>query len=240
MAGGNVSAPRRLVDDPDADVQLRRLLDESAGARPLDATTRRRIGSKVARVAAVPALAAGWVLFVKSAAAALGAVGVAATVATVTGAIEWPERREPRTPVPSPVLRAPSSKGLVSAPQTVAEAPLQEPSAPPTLNPVPSLPQAPPLVPSGASLSAESTLLEQARREVRRAPAIALQIVGEHAQRFPRGQLASERTLIEVEALLRLGHREQAQVRARALLRGASGNLYAERVRQLLGEGSVE
>jgi hypothetical protein len=202
--------------------------------------TRRRIGSKVARAVAVPAMAAGWVLFVKSAAAALGAVGVAATVATVTGAVEWPERREPPAPVSSAALEPPTKKRLVPAPQTVAAPPLEEPTTPPALNPVPSLPYASPPAPSGASLSAESTLLEQARREMRRAPGIALQIAGEHAQRFPRGQLASERTLIEVEALHRLGHDEQARVRARALLRGASGNLYAERVRQLLGESSVE
>lgn len=235
-----MSEPRRLVDDPAADVELRRLLRESGGARPLDGTTRRRIGRKVARAAAVPALAAGWVLFVKSAAAALGAVGVAATVATVTGAVEWPERREPRAPVPA-VAEAPrKSRPLVNAPKVAVAPPPETPTAPPEVNPVPSLPQAPLSAPSGASLSAESTLLEQARREMRRAPAIALQIAGEHAQRFPRGQLASERTLIEVEALHRLGRDEQARVRARALLRGASGNLYAERVRQLLGEGSVE
>jgi hypothetical protein len=236
-----VSAPRRLVEDPDADVELRRLLRESAGAQPLDGMTRRRLGNKVARAAAVPAVAVGWLLFVKSAAAALGAVGVAATVATVTGVVEWPERREPKAPVSSAAVKAPSeSPPLVIAPRVAAAQPLEEASAPRELNPVPSLPRAPLAAPSGASLSAEATLLEQARREMRRAPRIALQIAGEHAQRFPLGQLASERTLIEVEALHRLGRDEQARARARGLLRGASGNLYAERVRQLLGEGSIE
>lgn len=237
-----MSAPRRLVDDADADVELRRLLRESAGAQPLDGMTRRRLGSKVARAAAVPAMTVGWLLFVKSAVAALGAVGVAATVATVSGVVEWPERREPKALVSPSVTKAPSkSTPPLNAPQAIADVQLEAPPAPRELNPVPSLPHAlPAAAPSGASLSAEATLLEQARREMRRAPGIALQIAGEHAQRFPLGQLASERTLIEVEALHRLGHDEQARARARALLRGASGNLYAERVRQLFGEGNVE
>lgn len=236
-----MSAPRRLVDDPHADAELQRLLRESTGARPLDSITRRRVGSKVARAVAAPALAAGWLLFVKSAGAALGAVGAAATVATMAGVIDWPERREP------PAARAPAvveARGKVANPPPRGEAvvaPPPEPlGAPVELNPVPSLPLAQPSASSGSSLAAESTLLEQARREMRRAPAIALHIAGEHAQRFPRGQLAAERTLIEVEALHRLGRAQQARARAEPLLRGASGTLYSERVRQLLGEAGAE
>lgn len=231
-----MSAPRRWVDDPDADVELQQLLRESAGAQPLDAVTRRRVGSKVAHSVAVPVMAAGWVLFVKSAAAALGAVGAAATVATVTGVVDWPERREPEQQAP-PIAAAPRpATAPVAAAQPVVVETVEEPAPEPKLNPSPALPLAPPSGSGAASLAAESTLLEQARREVRRAPAVALQIAGEHAQRFPRGQLTAERTLIEVEALHRLGRKDQARARAQSLLRGAAGTLYAERVERLLGE----
>ncbi len=229
-----MSAPRRLVDDPDADRQLSRVLRESSGARPLDDATRRRLGAKLSRAAAVPAVAAGW-LFVKSAAAALGAVGVAATVATVTGVVDWPSPKPESAPQAAPV-RAPQPHPLPSAPAPVAEPAAEVPEAPLKLNPSPSLPGA--SASAAASLSAESTLLEQARREMRRAPALALQIAGEHAQRFPGGQLGSERTLIQVEALHRLGRDQEARARADGLLRGVSGDLYRERVQQLLGEGA--
>jgi hypothetical protein len=229
-----MSAPRRWVDDPDADVGLQQLLRESAGAQPLDAVTRRRVGSKVARAVAVPVMAAGWVLFVKSAAAALGAVGVAATVATVTGVIEWPERRgREQRAVPVVQTPRPAASPITAPPPMVVE---EVPEPEPKLNPSPSLPVASPSGSGAASLSAESTLLEQARREMRRAPAVALQIAGEHSQRFPHGQLTAERTLIEVEALHRLGRKDQARARAQSLLRGAAGTLYAERVERLLGE----
>lgn len=87
---------------------------------------------------------------------------------------------------------------------------------------------------SSARLAAESLLLEQARRELQRAPAVALQITAEHRSRFPKAQLASERTLIEIEALHRLGRDVEARDLARGMASG--GGIYAERVRQLLGE----
>ena len=79
-------------------------------------------------------------------------------------------------------------------------------------------------------------LLEQSRREMRRAPALALQLADEHAARFPRGQLASERTLLQVEALHRLGRDAEARLVAGGLLKGKTGDVYRERVRQLLGD----
>jgi hypothetical protein len=71
---------------------------------------------------------------------------------------------------------------------------------------------------------------------MRTAPSLALAIAKEHAERFPRGQLASERTLIQIEALHRLGRDAEARSLARGLLGGASAGLYAERIGQLLGD----
>ena len=190
---------------------------------------RDRAGAAPRRVA-LPVAAAGWI-FVKSAAAALGAVGAVATVATLTGVVSWPASASAPEP-PAPVQVAPPR--AVSprvSPLPVAPASASEPEV------AAAKPNPPPAVAapsSSGTLSAESTLLEQARREVRRDPALSLSIAGEHAQRFPRGQLTSERTLIQVEALHRLGRYAEARSLGRGLLSGASADLYRERARKLL------
>ncbi len=81
--------------------------------------------------------------------------------------------------------------------------------------------------------------MEQARGQMRVAPSVALALAAEHAQRFPHGQLASERALIQIEALHRLGRDAQARSLAHGLLVGAGAGLYAERVQQLLGENGA-
>lgn len=231
-----MSEPKRWVDDPEADRELSDVLRGAGPARRLDEATRRRLGAKVARASALPAVAAGW-LFAKSAAAALVAVVGTASVATFTGVIAWPTARPaaPAVSVRTPA-RAPASEAgrVMKAPRpdVVPEAAL----VPQPALPAPTSVQSSPAPSSSASLAAESLLLEQARRELRRAPAVALQIAAEHAQRFRRPQLAAERTLIQVEALHRLGRDAEARTLARGLLDGTSGGLYAERVRQLLGE----
>jgi hypothetical protein len=225
-----MSAPRRWVDDPGADEALRELLRGAPSARPLDQLTRKRLGAKVARASALPAAAAGW-LFVKSAAAALGVVLGGGALAVSTGAVEW----SPRVHVESAPPRAPVGPARVvapAAPVRVEPPVVDEP--PVAVNPTPSLPAAPAASVTG-TLSVEAALLERARREMRSAPSLGLAIAAEHAQRFPRGQLASERTLIQIEALHRLGRDSEARALSRALLGGPSAGLYAERVQRLLG-----
>jgi hypothetical protein len=199
--------------------------------------TRQRLGGKVARAAALPAVAAGW-LFVKSAAAALGVVLGTGAVASYAGLVDWsPEPAAESSEAPP---RAAEARPRSAAPAALEQtAPLPSPSSPgpaPALNPTPSLPIAS-AAPSG-TLSIEAGLLEQARREMRGAPSVALSIAAEHARRFPRGQLAAERTLIQIEALHRLGRDGEARRLARGLLHGSSAGLYAERVRQLLGDSA--
>jgi len=240
-----VNEPRRWRDDPDADPLLRDALRAPPAPRALDRVTRRRLAARVARASALPAAAAGWV-FVKSAAAALGVVLGGGAIAVSTGVVDW----EAPQPAPSaPHVTAPQRQRQRSSPramQALPEAPLAaaepvasvEPEAP-QLNPTPSLPVAS-SVASGASsagsLSAETALLEQARRQMRSAPALALGVAAQHASRFPRGQLTSERTLIQIEALHRLGRDAEARSLARSLLSSAHSGLYSERVHQLLGD----
>lgn len=230
-----MNAPRRLLEDPNADEDLRDILRSSPRARSLDAVTQRRLRGRVARAAALPAVAAGW-LFVKSAAAALGVVLGTGAIAIATGVVDWSPPAEPREAVVSPAAppaprAVPSS--AVASPVAVPPAPAPEPVR---VAPTASFSLASPSASGAGSLSVEAALLERARRELRAAPAAALAVASEHAQRFPRGQLSAERTLIQIDALHRLGRDGEARGLARGLLSGHSSGLYAERVHQLLGE----
>jgi hypothetical protein len=240
-----MSRPKRWVDDPDVDQGLRETLRGAGGARRLDDVTRRRLSQKVARAAAVPAVAAGW-LFVKSAAAALGAVVASAGAASYAGVLDWPAPEPAR---PAEIRHAPGKSrkpSLGAVPPLAAPVVMAEPevaiSPAPLLNPSPALPVVSaspgPSTSSGVSLAAEAQLLEQARREMRTAPEVALQIAAEHAQHFPRAQLASERALIQIEALHRLGRDAEARALARRISGGSGGGLYAERIKRLLGENA--
>jgi len=231
-----MNAPRRLIDDPEADALLRDVLRGVPPARTLDQVTRRRLSAKVARASAVPVVAAGW-LFVKSAAAALGVVLGTGAIAVSTGVIEWtPSRSTPQASSASKPARVPQASPAALPLPAAAPEPLVE-SQPATqkLNPAPSLPMPSAAGSSTGTLSAEAALLEQARRQMRAAPDVALAIAAEHAARFPRAQLASERTLIQIEALHRLGRDAEARALASQLLGGSGAGLYAERVHQLLG-----
>lgn len=236
-----MNAPRRWLDDPEADEALREVLRQSPRARSLDPLTRKRLRHQVARASALPVAAAGW-LFVKSAGAALGLVLGSGAIAVATGVVDW-------SPRPAASAAAVTAAASPAAPRPVAEpapargepepaaAPESEPAvATPKVNPAPSLPFASPSSSGAGTLSAEAALLEQARRQMRAAPAAALSVAAEHAQRFPRGQLASERTLIQIEALHRLNRDGEARALGRKLLGGSQTGLYAERIHQLLGE----
>jgi hypothetical protein len=85
-------------------------------------------------------------------------------------------------------------------------------------------------------LSGEARLLEAARASLSSSPERALSLTDEHARQFPRGQLGAEREFIAIDALIRLGRREQAWERARPRLDGAPDGLYAKRLRKLFGE----
>ena len=229
-----MSDPRRLLEDPETDRELRSVLRAAPPPRRMDDATRRRLAGKVARASALPVLAAGWV-FAKSAMAAVAVVVGTASVATFTGLVDWPG-------APAASVRPPAKAPPVVAPVR-EEASAQVAPEVVELVPQPALP-APASASSGAApsssalLAAESLLLEQARRELFRSPAVALQIADEHAQRYPRAQLGAERILIQVEALHRLGRGAEARTRARSLLDETGGGLYAERVRRLLGDGA--
>lgn len=127
--------------------------------------------------------------------------------------------RQPRSPSrPLPNVEA------VEAPPSLRE---PEPPQPPVLEPhstSPSTPKrarspkashAPEPVTSASSLAEETRLLERARRAVAQDdPTSALKLLGQSAERFPRGVLLEERMALQVVALCDAG-RQDAGTRAR-------------------------
>ena len=105
---------------------------------------------------------------------------------------------EPK-PVPAPAKhRAP-----------VRVAILNEPTPPPAPGDAPEM--APPAV-APSPIAVEQSLLGQAMRMLRDGhdARTALALLAQHAERFPRGALASEATMLRIEALLALGRRDEA------------------------------
>jgi hypothetical protein len=84
------------------------------------------------------------------------------------------------------------------------------------------------------SLALEVRWLDQARSLLATEPAAALARADGHAQRFPEGALSTERELIAIDALLRLGRERDARVRADAFSARHPSSLYRERLQHLL------
>jgi hypothetical protein len=96
----------------------------------------------------------------------------------------------------------------------------------------PSLPSATPL--AIAELRSELQLLTRARHVVRSSPSRAIALTAEHAERYPAGTFAEEREVIAVEALVRLGQREQAAARARAFGARFPQSAHRQRIEDVL------
>jgi hypothetical protein len=234
-----MNEPRRWLDDPEAPRELRELLREAPRGRALDSGTRSRLGRRVLRYAAIPLSAAAW-LSVKSAAALGVAAGVAtaSVVAVVEHTVLAPD------PVPGESTKATRDKPRV--PKIRGPERLQAPVVPPAPSAEPAPTSEPahsasPPKPVGGKgqppgLGEETQLLERARQKLASEPATALELAREHIRRFPKAQLAAERSLIEIEALYRTGHRDQARSLAEQLLAHGADDLYAERLRRLLAK----
>ena len=85
-------------------------------------------------------------------------------------------------------------------------------------------------------LLGEVRLVESARAALAQDPALALRRTDEAASAFPNGQLGDDRVVIAIEALLRLGRRDEARARAQRVLLAGSRNAYASRLRALPAE----
>jgi hypothetical protein len=90
-------------------------------------------------------------------------------------------------------------------------------------------------VPAAANLTAELAALNAAKTQLASGDAAdALRTVQQYRASFPHGKLATEATVVEVEALVALGQKAQAARVAGPLLNSASP--YAARLRSLLDQ----
>lgn len=90
------------------------------------------------------------------------------------------------------------------------------------------------------TLAAEVGLIERARRQLARDPGAALTSAREHMRRFPRGQFAAAAELIEINALLGLGRRADAESRARAMATRRPSTIFRDRLVSLVGEAALQ
>ena len=141
-------------------------------------------------------------------------------LAAAFGGVAWAHhvgllQLEPASPLPAPAPAAASSAAPSMRP---ASTPRVEPAAPsvPSAEPISPPRAAPAPAPRGSSaapvVSAEedATLLQQARSAVASNPARALMLTRDHEVRFADSPLVEERQALRIEALFRLGRREEA------------------------------
>jgi hypothetical protein len=157
-------------------------------------------------------------------------------------------------PAPAPAIveiarAAPAA--AVPAPPALSPAPALEPAAPapaaaanqavlssrlPSRPALPATRRAPrpSLAARHASIPSEGELLHRAQQALRDDPAGGLALARQHAALYPAGALAQERDVIAVEALSRLGRRDEAHAAAQAFLAQHPDSPHRGRVESLL------
>ena len=178
----------------------------------------------------VRAAAKGWL-----AKAGIGAASVLAIWAGV--------RANHPTPLEAPLARstpavAPARQAAPApAAKSRVEPPAPEPVA--TTEPVKAVAPVRAAVEREPSLTAELASIEQARRAfLAHDYAQSLKLLDEYTRRFPKRQLASEATVLRIEALAAKGDRDTAARIGRDFLQNHPNGPYAKRVRSVIGDSS--
>jgi hypothetical protein len=204
--------------------ELRELFRSASKPAPLtpavDAMISTRVAAMVTTSAPAPAS-----LLVKALPWLLGGTLAVAGVATFRAhrngagapqkmpvAAPVPEAVEPVAPEPSPPAPSPSTHARTPLPIASKVTPSAEPDG----------------------LVGEERLLNEAHQAVAADPHRALSLAQSHARRYPHGQLAAERQLIMIEALVKLGRQRHAEALGRELRRTAPNSIYEERLDEIL------
>lgn len=223
-----IDPPRIRDGGSNAPPELRDLFLDAQKPEPLTPATDLRLAAQITALGALPSAAlvkaTPWLI-------AGGAVVVAGALALVV-------QHDRARSGPAPGL-PPASSG--PAPATLDKAPAAQPEAPVASegkrSPAASTGRvAPAAAPSATedALAGEAKLLNQAHAAMATDPRRAHTIASEHAKRYPRGQLAAERNLILVQALVKLGRVREAEARGRALRKSAPSSIYRERLDAIL------
>lgn len=160
-----------------------------------------------------------------------------------------PKPSAPTNAPPPPTVEAPQAPAILAAPKaappptkskepTVASAAalVEAPSPampPPVERPHPASTNfEPSTTPAPSALESEIALLRDSDRALRDGtPSAALAKLDEHAQRFPHGSLAEERTVSRIVVLCALGRTAEARAAGNAFLAARPSSPHAGRVR---------
>jgi hypothetical protein len=222
-----VSDPIRYLDDPSASPALKQLLGSAHHDGP-SAADLARLAGKLGPLLVVTAPAT-------AAAAASGTSAAAATKATAlatgSGALKlavfaavggtviaagsfqagrkYEEQHAPPPKVVERIVVAPAPPPPVPTPEPEAPA-VEEPPRKPLVQKKPQPPAPPP-----APKLTELELLEQAMTAMKSGdPQAALALTQRHEKEFASGALVQEREMLAIEALVKLGHRGDARLKA--------------------------
>jgi hypothetical protein len=182
------------------------------------------------------------------------AVGVAAFVAggVVGGTVATSVTRAPvavgpesgvEAPRPLPPSANEDDSGVRLAPSVpsspLAEGPATVPATPPGPSAASSSP--PTTGSSGHDLTRERELLDVAQAALARGrPDDAVLAAERHAARWPHGELAEEREVVLIEALVAAGHRPEADQRAAKFRKAFPSSMLAPAINKVLGVDAGE
>ena len=247
-----MSDPERWTNDPDAPEGVASLfLAGKKTTTPMPPEVRARVGTTIA------ALAAGGVASASSTAAAakvasttiassglfkitMVAVVLSVTSATVfhfTGPSETthPPRAAVVATAPIEATATPVEATAPAPIEAVVPEPLAASIASPMARPVPR-----PSTPTDAldPLAEEARLISEAHAVLEAQPARALALTTTHRRLYAEGQLAAERELVAIDALMRLGRADAARARAARLDAQYPSTPYPARAQRILARGA--
>ncbi len=246
-----MSDPERWTSDPDAPEGVAELFAAGKKAsQPMPPEVRARVGATLA------VLAAGGVATAPSTAAAAKAasstiassglfkITLAAVVLSITSAavFHFSGNAEPAHPtrpaaVEATPAEAPALPVEVSAPAPI-EAEVAAPDEAEVAAPA-ARPQPRPSTPAVAldPLADEARLISEAHAVLEAQPARALALTTTHRRLYAEGQLAAERELVAIDALMRLGRVDAARARAARLDAQYPSSPYPARAQRILARG---
>ena len=178
---------------------------------------------------------------VKGSVIALAAAAILAGAGA--GALYVAQTESPKPSVSGVLPTEPLAKSPPSTPSTTAVVPSVDlVPLPSSVPPVPSAHTKPtsPMASASAQEAAdpalEAPLLRSAQDALRTNPSETLAKTQEHARKYPRGLLVQEREVMAIEALLKLGRRDEAASRAERFSKSFPGSTHQRRIDALLGE----
>lgn len=226
---------------PDPSARARTLLALGVGGPPPAGAPPRPNGATAGQVGLATKLV---VLAVVGGAAVAGAAWLRhrhPTPVSVTSAVE---RAQVVVPVAAPAARAAAAPVPVEEVAAAAAAPVAERERPRHVPARRALRVAPPEPPveapvAASTLSAEVAALERAHAALAAQDAeAALLALDRYRTKFPAGRLASEETVLRVQALLARGDAEAATALADGFSAAHPDSPYVDRVRDLLHEAA--